>query len=128
MNIGLFKTVTIITGVLVAGEALALLAGMYFLSPRPNAWISALHTGMIILDILCGAGLIILILLKASSLRNGLLLTTGLVSFAAHIYREWEYLASPTANRFLTNTPLFVVNNVKLIGLILIAGILIHFT
>jgi hypothetical protein len=41
-----------------------------------------------------------------------------------HAYREWEYFASNEANRFLANVPLFVLNNVKLIGLISIVGML----
>ena len=39
-NEGFLKIVAIITGVLVAGEALALLVGMVVLSPHPNPWIS----------------------------------------------------------------------------------------
>ena len=126
MNAGALKTLALITGALVAGEALALLVGMYLLSPRPNPWISAPHTLMIALDIFCGAGLIALTLAHTGSLRGGLLLAAVLVSLAAHAYREWEYFAAPAATRFLSNAPLFVLNNVKLIGLMLIAGLFLR--
>lgn len=45
-----------------------------------------------------------------------------LVSLAllTHAYREWEYLAR-AANPFCANRPLFVVNNLKLIGLLVAA-------
>ena len=121
MNIVFFRIITLLTAVLVAGEGLALLVGMYLLSPRPNPWITAPHTLLLALDILCGAGLILLALAPAGGLRDGLLLIAALVSLAAHAYREWEYFTSPAAARFLTNVPLFVLNNIKLVGLMLIA-------
>ena len=51
------KIVAIITGVLVAGEALALLVGMVVLSPHPNPWISPRNIFWFGLDIVCGASL-----------------------------------------------------------------------
>ena len=75
------KLVILLTGLVIAGEALALQVGMHFLSERNNPWIS---------------------------FKNALLV---------HVYRDWEYLAH-SANQFCLNLPLFVVNNVKLAGLL----------
>jgi hypothetical protein len=119
------KAITFITGLVVAGEALALLVGMYILSPQPNPWISGRNSFWVGLDIACGAGLICLILMSESSLRDGLLMVLALIAMGGHAYREWEYFASSEASRFLANVPLFVLNNVKLIGLISIVGMLV---
>jgi hypothetical protein len=122
---GFFRGITIITGVLIAGEALALLVGMYLLSPRPNPWIMGLHTFFIALDILCGAGLIYLCFNGATSTRDGLIFIIVLISAAAHVFRDWQYFNTGREIIFLTNTPLFIFNNVKLIGLIVIGVITI---
>jgi hypothetical protein len=45
------------------------------------------------------------------------------ISVVAHGYREWEYLVG-AANPFCANAPLFVLNNLKLIGLLVIAGLI----
>jgi hypothetical protein len=47
----------------------------------------------------------------------------------AHGYREWEYLAK-ARNPFLMDMPLFLVNNLKLLGLLILAviGLLLTFT
>jgi hypothetical protein len=119
------KVITITTGLVVAGEAAALLVGMYILSPQPNPWISGRNSFWVGLDIVCGIGLICLILMPESSLRDGLLMALALIATGSHAYREWEYFASSAASRFLVNVPLFVLNNVKLIGLILIAGMIV---
>jgi hypothetical protein len=52
------------------------------------------------------------------------LLKVVLVSLGTHAYREWEFFASSAPSRFLANLPLFAANNVKLVGLILIIGIM----
>jgi hypothetical protein len=61
-----FKITTLLTGIVVAGEALALLVGLALLT---------------------------------------------------HGYRDWEYVAR-ASNPFCANAPLFVVNNLKLAGLL----------
>jgi hypothetical protein len=110
------KFVSLLTGLVIAGEALALLVGMHFLSERNNPWISLKNDLLFALDILTGSALI------ASSLRTGnpgnpiFWVALGL-ALLAHIYRDWETL-SHAANPFCLNLPLFVVNNVKLVGLL----------
>ena len=94
---GLLKIVTIVTGIFAAGEVVALLIGMYVLSPHPNPWISGRNTFLIVVDILCGAGLLWLILTYSNGQGDGWLLTIVLVSLGAHRYREWEYFVSSTA-------------------------------
>ena len=57
LNKGFLEIVAIITGILVAGEAMALLVGMVVLSPHPNPWISPRNIFWFGLDIVCGASL-----------------------------------------------------------------------
>jgi hypothetical protein len=126
LNEGWIKMVTLTTGALIGGEAFALLVGMYILSPRPNVWITTTNTLWIALDIICGAGLLWLALINVSGYRDGMLFSAAFISLGAHAFREWDYFASQTETRFLTNMPLFVVNNVKLMGLFLILAIFIY--
>jgi len=121
----ILKIVTVLTGSVITGEALALLMGMFLLSPQPNSWITSRNTFWLALDILCGAGLISLMLLWRGNFRDVLLFALALIAFSSHVYREWEYFTNKSTDRFLINIPLFVLNTVKLIGIIAIAGIML---
>ena len=105
---------------MIFGEALALLVGMIFLSGSENSWLSYKNNVVIALDLFAGA---VLIHLAAQGNLDPIdvIVFWGSVhlTFAAHLYREWEYLAK-LANAFCANVPLFVLNNVKLIGLVLV--------
>ena len=129
LGIALFKVVTLLTGSAIAGEAIALLVGMVMLSPQPNSWITWRNILLLILDIICGIGMIGLMLLWRGNFRNILLSGLVVIAFSSHAYRDWEYFLSKTDDRFLINNPLFVLNNVKLIGVVVIAAIILisHF-
>lgn len=115
--------VTILTAALVAGEALALLVGMVFLSQRPNFWINKWNIFLMVSDVLCGLSLIGLVLMAAGGLRDGLIFTITLLSLAAHAFRQWQYYARIDAARFLVNKPLLVVNALKMAGLVCMVGV-----
>jgi hypothetical protein len=67
---------------------------------------------------LAGLGLVWLALFRPG--RHPLLLfCLAAVALLAHGYRLWEYLAH-SPNPFCANFPLFTVNNIKLLGLLLI--------
>ncbi|MGD9049946.1 MAG: hypothetical protein PVF77_17975, partial [Anaerolineae bacterium] len=69
------------------------------------------------LDILAGLGLVFLALVqRGAAWPYALYALTGL-ALLTHGYRDWEYLAG-TDNAFCATTPLFVVNNLKLVGLV----------
>jgi hypothetical protein len=115
------SVVSILTGITISGEALALLVGMTLLSPQPNPWVTPLNLFWLGLDILCGAGILTCTLLPGAGAVNQVMLPVILVfSLGAHLYRDWEFLTSHIPSRFLINTPLFVVNNIRLLGLVLI--------
>lgn len=106
------------TGLLIAGEALALLTGMHFLSPASNPWLSPKNDFLLATDLAAGMGLVWLALFRSG--RHPLLLfCLAAVALLTHGYRLWEYLAH-SPNPFCANFPLFTVNNIKLLGLLLI--------
>jgi hypothetical protein len=116
-NPGFLKAISIVTGLLVAGEALALLIGMHLLSRSHNPWLSWKNDLLLVLDLLVGVGLIGVVVATRNPIGAlPLYLMTGLGLFT-HLYREWEYL-SEVSNAFCVNPPLFVLNNVKIMGLL----------
>jgi hypothetical protein len=119
--------VSIVTGITISGEALALLVGMTLLSPQPNPWVIPINLFWLGLDILCGAGILILAFLPGGGLAGQpVLMGITLVSLGAHLYRDWEFFTNHTSSRFLVNTPLFAVNNLRLLGLFIILVLLIN--
>ena len=115
-----FKITTLLTGMVVAGEALALLVGMHFLSEGDNPWISWKNDLFLVLDVVAGLGLVYLALVhRGAAWPYALFILTGL-TLLTHGYREWEYLAG-AGNPFCANAPLFVVNNLKIAGLLAVA-------
>ncbi|MBN2002400.1 MAG: hypothetical protein JXA21_03495 [Anaerolineae bacterium] len=101
----LLKTLAILTGLVIAGEALALAVGMHCLSPRDNPWISAKNDLLLALDFIAGAGLVIL----AATSRNldvpDIFYGLVAISAAAHGYRAWEYFTR-TSHAFCINRDL----------------------
>jgi hypothetical protein len=112
-----FKIVTLLTGMVIAGEALALLLGMHLLSEGGNPWISFKNDLSLVLDIVVGLGLVYLALAHRGAAWPYALYSLAGLALLTHGYREWEYLAG-AGNAFCANTPLFVVNNLKLVGLV----------
>jgi hypothetical protein len=117
MNDLLFKIVTLMTGLAIAGEALALLVGMHFLSEGHNPWISFKNDLLLVLDIVAGLGLVYLALAHRGPGWSYALYSLAGLALLTHGYREWEYLAGG-GNPFCANAPLFIVNTLKLVGLV----------
>jgi hypothetical protein len=112
-----FKIATVLTGLVVAGEALALLAGMRLLSEGGNPWVSVKNDLFLAFDIVTGLGLVYLALAhQGAAWHYAFFLLAGL-ALLAHGYREWEYLAR-SSNPFCANAPLFAVSNLKLASLL----------
>jgi hypothetical protein len=112
-----FKIITLLTGMVIAGEALALLVGMHLLSEGDNAWISVKNNLFLALDLLAGLGMIYLSLARHGAVWPYALFLLAGFAVLTHGYRDWEYLAGVT-NPFCANIPLFVVNNLKIAGLL----------
>jgi hypothetical protein len=112
------KIVAFLTGSVVAGEALVLLVGMHILSKGPNPWITFKNDLLLAIDILTGLSLVYLVLSKLDFSLSVWFWPLAILILLTHSYREWEYLAHMT-NAFCANLPLFVVNTLKLCGIIL---------
>jgi hypothetical protein len=115
------KTLTILTGIVIAGEALALAVGMHVLNPDDNPWISLKNDLLLGIDVVVGVGLVVVAANRGTSLASGIFHVLGSIALLTHGYREWEVLAR-AADAFCANAPLFAVNSLKLAGLLLIAG------
>jgi hypothetical protein len=119
-----FKILTILIGATISGEALALTMGVHLLGDASNPWITPSNNIMLIADMLTGAGLIYVGISADESYNSVLFWVFAGVALISHGFREWEYLAV-IENKFCGNLPLFIVNNVKLAGLIAISITLI---
>ena len=111
----------LLTGLFIFGEALALLIGAGFIiKPRP-AWLSQKNMAFLADDLLFGA---ILILSATQVFQAAWIFWLSLIStFLSHVLRDAEFVGS-FPNKFCDNTPLFIANNVKLVGLI--CSLLLH--
>jgi hypothetical protein len=109
----------IVTGLVIAGEALALFVGMVILSPDAAAWVSPKNNALLLLDVLTGIAIIWLVL--GGQAGTGWPGIPVLVGLATHVYREWE-VRSGAPHPFCFNTPLRILNAVKLAGLVILLG------
>ena len=102
---------TILLGILLVGEAAALLIGTQLLGRKRSPWISAKNSLYLILDILSGTLLLLSMPLRLPEIVFWLIFAVVCVS---HAFREYEYL-SLQKEAFCSNLPLFIVNNVKIV-------------
>lgn len=117
MNDSLQHTVLLLTGLLIFGEALALLIGTGFIiKPRP-VWLNTKNFAFLLDDLFFG---ILLILLAAQVFTQTWIFWVVVIStFLSHALRDAEFVAN-FPNKFCANAGLFLLNNVKLAGLLLI--------
>ena len=127
----LFRIGVVLTGLVILGEALALVVGMHFLSEQGNPWNSLKNDLLLGVDIVTGVGLITLsfAITNAQMSKFDLLYFVAALALLAHGYRAWEYLTR-AANRFCINLPLFAVNNIKLAALtaMMVSAIVLELT
>jgi hypothetical protein len=102
---------TILLGLLLVGEALALFVGMCVLSKGGNPWNTYKNFIFLFLDILCGTILLLSVLLKFPEVIFWIVFILVVLS---HAFREYEYL-SLQEQPFCNNLLLFMVNNVKIV-------------
>ena len=113
----LLRIITGLTGAVIAIESLALFVGLRVLSPEQTPWTDPKNDTFVLLDVIVGGGLIYLALRCRQGPFPPVFFALVAVSLLAHGYREWEYLAG-VDDRFAFNLPLFVFNNVRLVGLL----------
>ena len=116
LELNFLEIITLLTGALIAGEAFALTMGMYFLGSSQTSWISR-NTLFLVLDVVVGFGLIYLAFATRDVDTWMIFYLLSVMALITHGYREWEYFAN-IEHKFCFNPPLFIVNNVKIIGLV----------
>ena len=116
MNALPFNTTAGLTGVVIAGEALALLVGVFFLSAGSNPWISVKNDTFLACDIAAGLGLVYLALARLGTGWPYALYFLLAIALLTHGYREWEYSAR-ASNPFCANLSLFLVSKIRIAGL-----------
>ena len=110
---------TLLTGLVMLGEAKVLFAGVRLAQLAKNPWFTITNRIMLGSDILFGLVLLAYVFRTASDPISPFFVVVVCFSFLVHGYREWEYLAQ-RENRFCVGIPQFIVNNFKLIGLLVI--------
>jgi hypothetical protein len=106
-----------LTGALVAIESVALAIGLCLLQ-RAAGWCTASNALLALSDIAGGAWLVAAAVRGDMPGRTSILAVT-VALFATHVFRGWQYLAG-AANPFCANPPLFVFNNIRLAGLLVL--------
>jgi hypothetical protein len=110
------QILTIFVSLVVVGEAAALAIGMHIVKKSDNPWISLKNDLMLAFDVVVGSVLILFAHNSATFPQPvwfPLFIFLGLIT---HISRIWEYLAG-RQSAFCFNRPLFIVNNLKFTGL-----------
>ena len=107
-----FKIIAVLTGLVIAGEAAALLIGMHLLVRPTSPWLTPKNNALAVIDVISG---VILVALTLTGNAPGLFYATAALALITHSFRDWEYLSS-IKNPFVFNLPLFIINNLKLVG------------
>lgn len=107
--------VLLLTGLLICGEAAALLIGTgLVIKPRPK-WLTPKNFAFLADDLFFGT---ILALIAVGVLTAPWIFWLSIVStFLSHAWRDAEFVAR-FPNRFCQNSALFLINNLKLMGLL----------
>ena len=109
------KIISLLLGLLIVGEAIPLLLVMYGKSSKPAEWKTRFNTNTLLMDIAFG----MIIIFNAIEDMPFKVIAIGAL-LITHLYREIEYFNKGKKNRIIINIPLFIVNSIKLIGLIIL--------
>ena len=115
----LIGVITFLLGLIVIGEAIALLVGMHLLNKHSKPWISIKNDLLLAVDIITGAAIIYIAMVNGIMSQSNIVYLVMVFALLAHGYREWEYLIN-APNKFCVNASLFAFNNIKLIGLLVV--------
>jgi hypothetical protein len=113
------QVVTTLVGLLVAGEATVLAVGVHLIKKSQSSWVSLKNDLLLAFDVVVGLSLLIIAFDGGKVIQPFWFTIFVAIGLLTHIYRVWEYLAG-RKSPFCDNRPLFIVNIIKLIGLLLI--------
>ena len=121
----LFEIGVLITGLMMIGEGKVLFFGLRMAQLAKMPWFTKRNRILLVLDIISGFVMLAFLFLGESTIALILFSTAAWVSALTCAYREWEYIVQ-RENRFCAGIPQFVVNNIKLFGLLLITGAILR--
>jgi len=114
------QIISLLLGLLIVGDGIMLLIGMYVISKKQNEWKTRFNTNTLLIDIAFGT------IIVFNAIENMPYKVVAIVVLIiTHLYREIEYFYKEKKNRLIFNLPLFIVNTIKLIGLIVILLIVV---
>lgn len=121
----MLKLLNLFLAIVLLGEALALLLGMFFLSSNGSEWLTTANITLLSLDLVTGV-LVFTLAFKRDQKRIFLLLFFILATIVgSHIYRNIDF-AINSSTAFAFNVTLLIVNNVKLIASLFSIGMVIY--
>jgi len=107
------QILSFVLGTVIVGEAILLFVGKYLSGKKDDDWKTRFNLNTLLIDI--GFGTIIIF----NAFEGMPFIIIALLALSiTHLYREAEYFKKEKKSRFITNASLFVVNSIKLIGLI----------
>lgn len=113
------RVITLLVGAIVTGEATALAIGMHLVKKSKSPWISLKNDLLMALDVVVGLALIFIAFDGGALIQPIWFSIFVLIGLLTHIYRIWENLAGREIP-FCGNRSLFILNNIKFIGLLVI--------
>jgi hypothetical protein len=113
-----WKIITVLTGLIMVGEAVTLLVGTLQGVGETGSWLSLKNGLLLQVDIITGVALILIALLVKDYLGSPIFYAVMVIAVVTHVFRDWEYF-NGVQNVFLVNRGLFILNNVRLAGLFL---------
>ena len=114
------QLVSLLLGILIVGEAILLFIGLYLLDKTKAEWKTNFNTNTLLMDIAFG----VIIVFNAFEPMTFIWIAV-LALLITHLYREAEYFYKDKKTRFLFNPPLFILNSIKLLGLVLLVLLLL---
>jgi hypothetical protein len=108
------RGILLATASLIIGESLLLILGNSL--PQISDWMAPKNLGLALSDIALGGILVYISLSEQELEANLFLFICSGIMIITHVYRDIEYLGNQS-NPFVFNVPLFILNNIRLVGL-----------
>ena len=109
----------VVTGLIVFGEGMALLVGVHILNKSNTPWASLKNDIFLATDIIAGLLLVYFAFKPENVFAPAIFWSATVGLLISHGYRDVEYFLD-LDNKFCTNIPSMIFNNVKLLGLLAI--------
>ena len=107
------QIMSFLLGVIIVGEAILLLIGMYLIGKKDHDRRTGFNINTLLIDLAFGT----IILFNAFENMTFIIIAIPAL-IITHLYREIEYFKKDKKSRLSNSYSLFIVNSIKLIGLV----------